>query len=258
MRGAFTRLFRAGSAGLLSALCGVAASPTAAQDIWREPVQIQRQPTKPGRKPAPRQAARRVATVQRAALLTLQWRLLKFTEDGLRRVVNVNDTFSPQDRLVLAVKANQSGYLYVVRQPSSGGDGRLLFPARNYNGGRNYVPKDYEFVLPSDCSDFTVPCWLSLPPSAGKEALTLIFSRDQIDELPNTVAAGGVQTVGAQRLAALVAASEQKLQRIPGVLSDRFTVWVRNTNAANNEEIIETLTLNNAGSVKAAGAASGQ
>ena len=116
--------------------------------------------------------------------------------------------------------------------------------------------KDQEFVLPSDCSDFSVPCWLNLPPTPGKETLTLVFSRDQIDELPNSApAAGGAPTVSAERLAALVAASEQKLTRVRGLSIDG--IWVRNTNAANNEEIIETLTLNNAGAARPGGAASG-
>lgn len=244
------------------ALCALGAGAAAAQNRWDDKVVIKRPESKPGRKPAPRQAARRAPSMQRAALLTLQWRVLKFTDEGLRRVVGVNDalsiseTFSPRDRLVIAVKPNQSGYLYVVRHPSTGGDGQLLFPTRNYNGGKNYVLKDQEFVLPSDCSDFSVPCWLNLAPAPGKETLTLVFSRDQIDELPNSApAAGGPPTVSAARLAALASASEQRLTRVRGLSIDG--IWVRNTNAANNEEIIETLTLNNAGAARPGGAASG-
>ncbi|HEX8558012.1 MAG TPA: DUF4384 domain-containing protein [Pyrinomonadaceae bacterium] len=264
MRAVFNFARPARTLGLMlgAALCLSAAGPAAAQNRWDDKVVIKRPESKPGRKPALRQPARRAPSTQRAALLTLQWRVLRFTDEGLRKVVGVsddlsiNDTFSPRDRLVIALKPNQSGYLYVIRQPSSGGDGQLLFPTRNYNGGKNYVVKDQEYVLPSDCSDFSVPCWLNFPPKPGKETLTLVFSRDQIDELPNSAPpAGRTQTVGAARLAALAAASEQKLTRVRGLSIDG--IWVRNTNAANNEEIIETLTLNNAGAARPGGAASG-
>lgn len=250
-----------GLTGLVFAfvLCGLSAGRASAQDGWGDPVKIKRQPQAPSRTPAPRQRRRVAATVQRAPLLTVQWRLLKFTDDGLRKVVNASDAFSPQDRLVFAVKTNQNGYLYIVRQPAPDSDGLLLFPSRHYNNGRNYVRKDQEFILPSDCTDFAVPCWFSLSPPAGKEAVTLIFSRDEIRELPGYAPpTGPLMSVQSRVINDLRVASQQQLQRIPGVLSDRNTIWVRNTNAENNEEIIETLTLNKAGATTAAGGTAAQ
>lgn len=251
MRTVFTLRRRDLVAGLFfvaALLCGPLAGEAVAQNRWDDPVVIRRMPSAPNRRPAPRQPRRTAPAMQRAALLTLQWRLLKFTDDGLRKVVSADETFSPQDRLVLSVKPNQNGYLYIVRQPSADGDARLLFPSRYYNGGGNYVRKNQEFVLPSDCSDFAAPCWFSLPPSAANERLTLIFSRDRIEELPNQAPlTGGAMFVRGRLISGLLGASEQQLQRIPGVLADRHTVWVRNTNAENNEEIIETLTLNGGG-----------
>lgn len=257
MQTVFIRLFRAGAVGLVFwlVLCGVPTARTFAQDIWKPKKEITIRekpvPATPGRRPLRPRRER----VQRATLLTVQWQLRKFTEDGLRKLVSIGDTFSPQDRLLLSVKVNQSGYLYIIRQPSADNDGQLLFPSRYYNGGRNHVREDQEFVLPSDCSDFGAPCWFSLPPSAAKETLTLIFSRDRIPELPNQASpTGGTTMVGARVVSRLLDASAQKLQRIPGVLADRNTVWVRNTNAENNEEVIETLTINGAGVTKAAAA----
>lgn len=249
MRVAFRFLRRAKSFGVFGGvvlLCGLLAGQAAlAQDRWDDPVKIKRQPSTPNRKPAPRRVKRTVATVERAPLLTVQWRLLKFTDDGLRKVVSVDETFTSQDRLLLAVKANQNGYLYIIRQPAADRDGQLLFPSRHYNSGRNYVRTDQEFVLPSDCADFAVPCWFTLPPPAGKEIVTLIFSRDEIEELPNVVSpSAAAPSVGSRVISQLLAGTQQRLQRIPGVLRDRNTIWVRNTNAENNEEIIETLTLN--------------
>ena len=231
-------------------LCGLLAGQTAfAQDRWDDPVKIKRPPSTPTRKASSRRVKRTVATVERAPLLTVQWRLLKFTDDGLRKVVSVDETFTLQDRLLLAVKANQNGYLYIIRQPAADRDGQLLFPSRHYNSGRNYVRTDQEFVLPSDCADFAVPCWFTLPPPAGKEVLTLVFSRDEIEELPNFVSpSAAAPSVSSRVISQLLADSQQRLQRIPGVLRDRYTIWVRNTNAENNEEIIETLTLNKAAS----------
>lgn len=249
MRATFISLMRAEAFRVFwgIVLCGLLAGQAIAQDRWDDPVKIKRQPSAPNRKPAPRRVKRTVATEERAPLLTVQWRLLKFTDDGLRKVVSVDETFTVQDRLLLAVKANQNGYLYIIRQPTADRDGQLLFPSRHYNGGRNYVRTDQEFVLPSDCGDFAVPCWFTLPPPAGKEVITLIFSRDEIEELPNFVSPSAVApNVPARVVSQLLAGSQQRLQRIPGVLRDRYTIWVRNTNAENNEEIIETLTLNKA------------
>ena len=256
MHARFLHLHRAGLlAFACGLLCGLPATGTRAQNRWDDTQIIKRQPTAPNRKPAPRQVRRTAPMQQRAALLTLQWRLLRFTEDGLRRVVNVEDTFSPRDRLVLAIKANQNGYLYVVRQATPERDGQVLFPSRYYNAGRNYVQKDQEFVLPSDCAEFAAPCWFNLQPPSGKEMITLIFSRDEIEELPNFASPNATSlNVRAQLLSNLIAGSQQRLLRIPGVLSDRYTIWVRNTNPDNNEEIIETLTLNKAAPVNTAGA----
>lgn len=254
MREVLTSHFRAATIGLLlgCALCGLLAKPTSAQrtspNVWEEkavpkpapPPTTNPRPT--GRRNPP---VRTAPPVRRITLLTVQWRLLKFTEDGLRKVVSVNDNFSPQDRLMLAVKANQNGYLYVIRQPAPDRDGQLFFPSKHYNAGQNYVRKDQEFILPSDCSDFAVPCWFSLSPPAGKESLTLIFSRNEIKELPTYAPPNGpVLNVQARLVSDLLAASKQELLRIPGALSDRYTVWVRNNNAENNDEIIETLTFN--------------
>ncbi len=264
MREVFIRHVRAALTGLVFVflLCGVLAGTAVAQrtspNVWEERTPKPATPTptsRPGRRPAPRTTP----PAQRNPLLTVKWRLLKFTNDGLRKAVSVDDTFTSQDRLLLEVNASQNGYLYIIRQPAADRDGQLLFPSRYYNGGRNYVRADQDVVLPSACADFTVPCWFSLAPPDGKEIITLVLSRSEIKELPNSISptAAAAPGVSSRVIAQLLAGSQQRLQRRAGVLDDRYTVWVENINAENNQEIIETLTLNKAASGNPANAASG-
>jgi hypothetical protein len=246
MRTSFIRLFGAGTAALVLGLllCGWPGGRADAQDIWKPKQKSTPTPTPTpnGHRKRPPKPPRQPPAPTR---LQVQGQLRKFNEaEGKRKLVSSGDNFSSQDMLQFAIKVNQNGYLYVVRQSAPGGDGQLLFPSKFYNGGNSYVKEDQELVLPSSCpaSEFSAPCWFRL--SAPEEALTVIFSRNRIEELANQSPA----VVPAQTLSKLLAASQQQLSRIdgvsvPGVQDDRYTFWVTNTNEKKNEEIIYTLTL---------------
>lgn len=235
--------------------CFASNQNVSAQARWDDVVPIKRPPTNPRRRapvarPQPNRRVpivraprvRTAPTVERAALLTLQWRIVKFKEDGYQEETSGGATFVPNDKIRLAVKANQAGYLYIIRQNAPGAEGQLIFPDKRYLEGKNLVQKNQEFILPSDCSNFEVPCWYSIQPPAGQEFFTLVFSREPIEELPND-AAEGATPIAAQVLTELKSSSGQKLTRQQGTFNSRYTIWIRNTNTEDNEEIIETLVL---------------
>jgi hypothetical protein len=194
---------------------------------------------------APRRTRKQPQAVERALLLKLQWRVLKVKEDGTDEETSPVALFHAGDRLRLAVKTNQDGYLYIIHQAAPTQPGQIIFPDSRLNNGRNDVGRSQEFVLPSNCpvgikkSD----CALIVTPPEGQEVFTLVFSRDQITNLPNSaVEAGG--GIPVETLMKLKADSGQTLRRIKG--STPMSVLVVNTNTRDNEDIFETLLLNKA------------
>lgn len=211
--------------------------------------------------------------------LSLKWRLLKVNEDdGVRQAIIPSDqvswvlpTFALRDRLALNIIVTQNGYLYVIRQSSPGSKGKVLFPTRYYNEGKPAVQANQEFILPSNCRDINIACWFSLQPPAGKEILTVIFSRHEIMKLPqHDYPNAAAQDVDSLVLTGLLSDSQQqRLERIgathplppiPGmvvVAGDRRerVVSVENVNKDIRQELlVETLTLNKAASVNTASA----
>ncbi len=196
--------------------------------------------TKTNRKPPPR--PRRQA-VQRAPLLRLEWRVLKVQDDGTQQETSPIAVFHPGDRLRLAVRTNQDGFLYVIHQAGPTQPGQIIFPDSRLNGGRNDVRKLQEFILPSACPPQIQPrdCSLIVTPPAGQELFTLVYTRDPILDLPNTATeiGGGIPV---ETLKKLKADSGQVLRRQRG--GTPLSVVVVNTNTRDNEDIFETLILN--------------
>ena len=186
---------------------------------------------------------------QKAALLTLQWHLLKRVDDKTQDEADPSQEFQTGDKLKLAITVNQTGYLYIVNQPE-GKDGVLLFPDLRINNGQNYVVKDKEYVIPSYCQDWEDPkdCWFKMAPPAGTETLIVIFSRDKITTLPNQIAKP-YAPVKRALVEELISTSEQKVKQatgeltIPGRKAVRYATRVQNTNLQDNEELIATIEL---------------
>ena len=187
---------------------------------------------------------------QRAALLTLQWHLLKRVDDKNREEADPTQEFQTGDKLKVAITVNQTGYLYIVNQPE-GKDGVLLFPDLRINKGLNNVAKDKEYILPSFCQDYQDPndCWYKMAPPAGTETLIVIFSRDKITTLPNEISKP-YAVVKRAVVDQLIASSEQKKNQvtgselsIPGQKTVRYATRVQNTNVKDNEELIATIEL---------------
>jgi len=195
-----------------------------------------------------RQRAQPVPRVQKTALLTLQWHLIKRMSDTKRAEADPSKEFQTGDRLKLAITTNQNGYLYIVSQPHDK-DGVMLFPDLRINKGQNYVLKDTEYVVPSYCPNLgQEDCWFKMTPPAGTETMIVIFSRDKITDLPNEISTP-YAPVKRNIVEQLIASSQQKVKQssgalaIPGKKAVRYATRVQNTNLEDNEELIATIEL---------------
>jgi len=203
-------------------------------------------------KNAPKPVSRRIEV----PLLAIQLKLMMVNKDGSETEVNPFSTFTPKDRLRLSVKANQRGYLYIIRQKSPEADGEIIFPTTLVNGGRNLISANYEYILPTNCPKDIVPdlrdCSLTLFPydESPQEFFTLIFTRDQLiglpDDVKNTrVSLANLMTAGKLQSKTLVDLIEDSNQDLVSQTGDTpFGMRIVNVNANDNEEIIETFVLN--------------
>lgn len=243
-------------------MCGLMFSQAAAQDDCNNPNVLCGKNTKKPPTPTPTRTPTRTPNIRRprppvsraaqpAATLQFQWGLLKIDDSGMRKFVSINDIYAPRDRLLLSVKVLQNGYLYVIRHPASDRDGIVIFPSRHYNRGENRVQVGDEVVLP-DYSNRAVACWLSPPPpSVGSETVTVILSRKPIRHLPNHASAAVTNrvTVRGSVISEILNAPKQQ-QSVPGGGVDYNTYFIESTE--NSERIVETLTIDSAGTIKVA------
>ncbi|HVE57367.1 MAG TPA: hypothetical protein VNB22_11110 [Pyrinomonadaceae bacterium] len=195
-----------------------------------------------------------VRTVQ-VPLLAAQLRLLSVDKEGKETEVNPIAAFTTNDRLRMSIKANQTGYLYVVRQASPEADGEIIFPTTLVNNGSNLVKANIEYVLPRNCPKEYVPeprdCALQLFPydQSPQEYFTLIFTRDSLVDLPNDVKNSRVSLanlmsagkIEAKTMIDLIEDSGQDLVSQQG--DTPFAIRIVNINPKDNEEIIETFVL---------------
>lgn len=201
---------------------------------------------------APKTAVKRLEV----PLMAMQLRLMLVNKDGSESEVNPQATFTPNDRLRLSVKANQRGFLYIVRQKSPESDGEIVFPSKLVNNGNNIVSANYEYVLPTNCPKNVIAsqrdCALTLFPysESPQEFFTLIFSRDQLNDLPSDVKNARVNptslmSAGKMKAGKLIDLIEDSKQNLISQKGDTpFAVRIVNVNKNDNEEIIETFVLN--------------
>lgn len=199
-------------------------------------------------------ATKTVTRIQ-VPLLAAQLRLLNVNADGFETEVNPIAAFMETDRLRLSIKANQSGYLYVIRQASPESEGEIIFPTTLVNNGSNLVRANMEYVLPSNCPKEFAPtereCSLELLKSADapQEFFTLIFTRDSLVDLPNDVkntrvSISNLMSAGkipSETLVSLIEDSGQDLVAQQG--DSEHAVRIVNINPKDNEEIIETFVI---------------
>lgn len=215
---------------------GSAQSPSL---MWGKPVAVTRVEKPRRTAPQPRPKAKPHApVVQLSPLLSLRWSVLKGAwakapDDKKPAAANPETPFRVGDLLQLAIEVNQDGYLYMVQDS----DLTLIFPDARINGGKNAVKKGQKILIPSNCDkkyqDANGNCWLEV--AAKEDDLTLIFSRDRIDDLPNTVDESGAMTVKREALQALKSGTSQQFSKTN---PDALTVQFTNLNRKDNEELI--------------------
>jgi hypothetical protein len=200
------------------------------------PVTIFRR-AKPTRRSSPKSKP-----VERAPLLKLEWRLYKVNADGSEQETE-QETFKRGDRLRLAVRTNQDGYLYVIHQRSSTSPGEVVFPDSKVNNGSSSVYRSEEFVLPSNCpvKISRRDCALILTSSAGEEIIYLFFSRDPFTDLPGS-AYDATESISPETLEKLVNDSSEKDLK-PQKGSTPFSELLVNMNTRDNEEIVKKVML---------------
>ncbi|MBI3649648.1 MAG: DUF4384 domain-containing protein [Acidobacteria bacterium] len=184
---------------------------------------------------------------EKVRLLTIQWRVLKQTAEGKAVEINPESTFYTGDRLRFAVKVNQNGYLYII-QDTEGDEAATIFPDAHINGGKNFVKKDVEYILPFNCDEtHKDDCWFLMEPPDGREAVTVIFSRDKIITLPND-AEEAKKLIKKQTISSIKDSSPAPVRdKKPKSLgAGRFVTWVTNTNVKDNEELVSTFYLTHA------------
>jgi hypothetical protein len=195
-------------------------------------------------------------TAKKLQLLAVQLKLMLVNRDDSESEVNPLAAFTANDRLRLSVKANQRGFLYIIRQKSPEEDGEIIFPTTLVNGGKNLVAANYEYILPTNCPKDIVPvgrdCSLTLYSydESPQEYFTLIFTRDQLVDLPedvkNTrVSLANLMSAGKLPTKTLIDLIEDSNQDLVSQMGDTpFSIRIINQNLGDNEEIIETFILN--------------
>jgi hypothetical protein len=224
---------------------------------WDKPQEVQRQ-SKPKRVYHPTTKSKVRPKTQLAPLLTVQYRVLIKRPDGSQGESSVASVFHAGDMLRLGVTANQNGYLYVIYQKENE-DGLVMFPDSRVNNGENYVARNQEFILPPvNCpAPDPTQCWYPVTNDPTKEFFIVVFSRDQIVDLPNS--AGGNDAVKSALASGVLKKEiidgyiksarmqDYKLYSRPAKATSpgsRYAIWVTNTNRADNEEVIVRVPLN--------------
>ena len=226
---------------------------------WDKPQQVKRQ-EKPKRVYHATKKSKVRPKVQMSPLLTVQYRVLIKRPDGTEGEASAASVFHAGDMLRLGVTANQDGFLYVIYQKEDQ-DGLVMFPDSRVNHGENYVGKNQEFILPPAVCPSTNPddCWYKVTNDPTKEFFIIVFSRDQILDLPNS--AGGSDAVKSALAAGVLKKEvidsyiksarmqDYKIYSRPAKANSpasRYAIWVTNTNRGDNEDVILRVPLNKA------------
>jgi hypothetical protein len=186
--------------------------------------------------------------VIRAPLLTLEFRVLKQSEEGTPVEINPNAIFYTGDQLQLRIKPNQDGYLHIIEH-TDGHDGEIIFPETRINNGQNFVKKNQEIIVPSNCEEIRKDnCWLQVQPPTGREIFTVIFSREAspavMDQINRMGAGIKLSEIAKIKESASKRTSRPNLPPERGGGAGRYVIWVSNADSRNNEELIAKIVLN--------------
>jgi hypothetical protein len=208
--------------------------------VWTNVITIERQASRSRRR-----------QIIRKPLLTLEWRIMMEGEDLELEEVSPQTIFHTGDRIQLRVKPNQDGYLTII-QNTEGDEGVVLFPDSRIKNGKNFVKKNQEVIMPSSCDadfkDKNGNCSFELQEPAGREIITLIFSREAIPAVVGriNIVGGNVkwEEVDEIKETKTKTTSRPFLSPEKGGGAGRYAIWVTNADRKNNEELVEKIVLN--------------
>ncbi|HKX31949.1 MAG TPA: hypothetical protein VJ302_29955 [Blastocatellia bacterium] len=187
-------------------------------------------------------------------VLMVRWQLLGLDRQNREFAVDPGRELSDGDYVRLAVQVNQEGYLYLMKQTVEK-DGKttplVMISSDVAKAGANSVAE-----VPIGCDSKSMrngKCWWRLRKPAGREVMTVIFSRNQIPELAQVVRknSGEEIYVGNNLYFRLTQESpppkrqawtlaEQKRKPHPGLTGEYITM-VQNPNLQKNELLVERI-----------------
>jgi hypothetical protein len=93
--------------------------------------------------------------------------------------VDAGTTFHSGDKIKVAVKANDPGYLYVISRGPTG-TWVVQFPSAEIDGGNNQIARDQEYTVPSGGR-------FNFTDQPGEEKLFIVFSRKPAQDLEKLI-----------------------------------------------------------------------
>ena len=111
--------------------------------------------------------------------LGLRYSLLKQAPGGGTAEVDSDTVFHSGDRIRLSIESNDTAYLYIVHQGSSG-QWKVLFPAAEIGGGNNRVEPGYGYSIPPRH-------WFAFDEQVGEERLFVLLSRQPEQDLESLI-----------------------------------------------------------------------
>jgi hypothetical protein len=120
----------------------------------------------------------------KAPLLTMRWQFFVAGDETNEEAIDpAKRTFVDGELVRIAVQVNQSGYVYVINHTvkrDNSIEGPFLISRGQYQ-----IMKDQQLVLPLLCPEsnrIDGKCWWRTKSPPGLEVVTIIFSRDEIEE----------------------------------------------------------------------------
>jgi len=198
-------------------------------------------------------------TVVTVPKLTLRWQILTLDKQNQELAAASSREFVDGDWVRVAVQVNQAGYLYIINHTIER-DGKLTRPTL-ISKKLNKVAKDRIVELPAlaGCPSRyqrNNKCWWRMRKPEGREVITIIFSRNQVNEFAEAASKSAEEDVYVSddlifRLTQKSpepkrqpwSPADQRRYKLQGIMGDHVTmVW--NPNARNNEVLVERLEYN--------------
>lgn len=194
-----------------------------------------------------------------APLLTLRWQFLVAGANTAEQAISPKSReFIDGEFVRMAVQVNQKGYLYVINHTVKSDktiEGPFLISRGKYS-----VNKNQQVILPlnslSECPEANQKdgkCWWKIRPPAGREVVTIIFSRDEIEEwsqaspttdLPvDETKIYELTREAPKTKSGIWTTAMQKQSKLEG-LTGPYVTMVWNPNSANNELLVERIEFN--------------